>query len=60
MIKDYYCNCEADCLYKAKKLKRIKVYKDGKVTKKKAQVCTNKKRACTCKYRDYLVNAFLF
>lgn len=46
-----YCNCEANCIHKSKRLQKVKTYKDGKMTKTKVQICLNPHRDCTCKWQ---------
>ena len=57
--EQYYCNCQAKCIHKGK-LRKVKVYKNGKNYKLKAQVCLNDKNDCTCSYRVKVYNAFMF
>lgn len=49
----YYCNCEADCIHKSKRLKKIK-------RKCKVQICLNPHKDCTCKWQVPLEKAFKY
>lgn len=51
----YYCNCEADCIHKSKRLKKVKTLENGKI---KVQICLNPHKDCTCKYQVSLGKAF--
>lgn len=53
-----YCNCEANCIHKSVSLRKVKIYKDGKTTKAKVQICLNPHRDCTCKWQVSLGNVF--
>lgn len=55
-----YCNCESPCVHKGNKLGKIKVYKDGRTYKRKAQVCNNPNKFNTCSYKATLDNVFMF
>jgi len=48
---DYFCNCEADCCHKSKRLQKVKTWANGKTTKTKVQICTNPRKNCTCKWQ---------
>lgn len=59
-MKEHYCNCEADCIHKSKKFKKIKVWQNGETRKRKIQVCKNKK-SCTCGFQtNNICKAFLY
>ena len=48
---DYYCNCDAPCIHKSKRLRKVKIWRDGKTTKTKVQICLNPHKDCTCKHQ---------
>lgn len=57
-MTDYYCDCEAPCIHKGG-LQKIRIYENGKVSKKKVQKCKNKAFS-TCAYRKNIFGAFKF
>ena len=60
MKREYFCNCEAACVHKAQKMRKVKIWKEGKNFKAKCQVCLNNRNDCTCRYRTDLGNVFKY
>ena len=58
MKKDYYCNCEVNCIHKQKKLRKRLIYENGKIRKTKVQICLNPHKDCTCKWQVPYEKAF--
>lgn len=56
--KDYYCNCEPDCIHKAKRLRKRKIWTTDGIVKAKVQICLNPHKDCTCKYQVSFGNVF--
>lgn len=50
-MKQYYCICEADCIYKKGIVKRTITTKPYAIDTIKSDGCSNSSKNCNCAYR---------